>query len=375
MKGNDTMSAQNGTNGAKGTSKYLRGRLLQLEFQAVIADYVADLRIRRLSANTILIYERTLRRLLTYLAAGQPSGAAVRMAAVTPERVQGYVRGRMEAGQVYTDHPMRKAEDRALSPHSLHQEIRSLMTFGRWLVRQDYEDPFKGLRVPKLPKRMIDVLSHDEITRLFQAWAPATAFGARWQAMMAFALDTGVRVEELVNLRVDRIDTERGRARVVGKGDKERFVRFGSRTQRALARYTNLFRPDERGAPTVFTSLDGAPLTVNGAENILKNARRRAGVERCHWHLFRHTFATMFILGGGDALELKDLLGHETLKMTDQYVHLAQQLGLRDSLRSRRQTPLDSLDVEMTPRARRGRPLAAGRRSEPHPEPELEPAE
>jgi site-specific recombinase XerD len=269
---------------------------------------------------------------------------------VTTPRVKDYLEHRMDR-KAFEGHPGRPAEDRPVSAYTIHQLVRSFRTFGRWLTENGYDDPFVSLQPGKLPEHLIDVLSEAEITTLFGVYNPGTHHGARWQAILAFCLDTGVRVDELVNLELKRLDLEAMRAKVLGKGNKERWVRFGNRTQRALSRYLNLFRETE--SPYVFATLDGQVLSTNGMQNILKNVRKRSGLQRVHFHLFRHTFATNFLAQGGDSLELKELLGHTSLAMTQKYVHLSRVLG---NTTSRRPSPLDALNVEITPRPKRGRP-------------------
>ena len=330
-------------------SKNIRQQLNKMPFDHVLRDYLADLRIRGLSANTIHIYERSLRYLRDWLITGQPN-VELRMQDIQTNRVKAYITHRMEQ-KAFAGHPGRPPEERQVSAYTIHQLVRSFRTFGRWLVDNGYDDPFGSLQPGKLPEHLIDVLSEDEISTLFGVYNPGTHHGARWQAILAFCLDTGVRVDELVNLELKRLDLEAMRAKVLGKGNKERWVRFGNRTQRALSRYLNLFRETE--SPYVFATLDGQVLSTNGMQNILKNVRKRSGLRRVHFHLFRHTFATKFLAQGGDSLELKELLGHTSLAMTQKYVHLPRVLG---NTASRRPSPLDALNVEIMPRPRRGRP-------------------
>ncbi|MEP7358260.1 MAG: tyrosine-type recombinase/integrase [Anaerolineales bacterium] len=175
--------------------------------------------------------------------------------------------------------------------------------------------------------------------------------------MLAFFLDTGVRLEELLTLTHDNLDVHDFRAKVCGKGDKERYVRYGSKTHKLVARYLHAFQPQT--AKYVFASLEGRALTASGAQTMARYVRRRSGIERFHFHLLRHTFATKFLMAGGDAFELQARLGHESLETTKRYVHLAQQLAqTQRGIEIRRPSPLDAMiyDPSRTRGKVRGRP-------------------
>ena len=279
------------------------------------------------------------------------------MSAVTLEAAKQFIQVRMDQETVFAKHPMRPAERRRLSPFTIHIDVRNLRRFGSWLTEQGYANGLRELKLPKLPKTMIETLADEEVQTLFDAYNPDTHFGARWQAILAFFLFTGVRLSELAGLRLPDLDMTHLRAKVVGKGDKERYVKFGNVAHRCLSRYLNLFRTNVEHE-AVFLSLEGEPLTVNGVQNIVKNVRRKTGIARIHCHLFRHTFATNFLLAGGHEFELQMLLGHESLEMTRRYVHLAQQLSKRggEAQELKRASLLDEMfDLSISLRGRGSR--------------------
>ena len=179
----------------------------------------------------------------------------------------------------------------------------------------------------------------DEIRRLINIHNVNTHVGARWNAIVSFALDSGVRASEMCSLRMEHLDLTGLRAKVMGKGRKERFVPFGSGTARSLRRYIHAYRPE--GGETVFRTLEGKALTLNGLENIIKRVRVATGIDRLHIHLLRHTFATWYVVRGGDSFRLQEILGHTTLEQTREYVHLASQI--RESLASEREASRPSV--------------------------------
>ena len=335
---------------------YPRSKSMKIPYSTLLQAYYADLRIRNLSPNTIAIYAKVLGYLGEFLLREQPQ-AELLLEHITPERVKAYIAQRMSLQQAWATHPYKPTQERPLSLSTIHQEVRSFKTFGVWLVENGHKDPFAGLKTPKLPRHLIDILGDDEIKTLFNIYNPNTHFGARWQAMLAFALDTGVRLEELITLTNDNLDLEGYRAKVRGKGDKERYVKFGSKTHKLLSRYLQLYRP--RQAAYVFASLEGQPLTSAGMQTMVRYIRDNSGIARFHLHLLRHTFATKFLLAGGDAFELQARLGHESLETTKRYVHLAQQLAQTNrDIEIRRPSPLDAMtyDPSRMPSRVRGRP-------------------
>ena len=138
-------------------------------------------------------------------------------------------------------------------------------------------------------------------------------------------LDTGLRIGELVNLRTEDIHMNEGFLKVLGKGKKERVVPMGSNAQRVLQRYLFRYRPKPLNPSigSVFLSVSGEVLTENSVKLIFSRLAKRSGVTRLHAHLCRHTFATRFLINGGDVFTLQQILGHSTLEMVRHYVNLA----------------------------------------------------
>lgn len=310
----------------------------RLPVQSVVDEYLTDLRLRGLSPRTIVSYQTTLRGLLRAVA----GDAELRLGQLTPEVVKAYLTQRLEQEECYTDHHLRKTEPHKLSAYSLHHTARNLRAFGSWLKRSGYPNPFAEVKLPKLPKLLIQPLTPEEIERLFAVYNPETYYGARWQAMLSFLLDTGVRLNELCTLTLDSLDLPNYRAKVNGKGAKERWVFFGNRTHRLVARY--LATRPEGASPYVFLSMDGERLSHAALEHLMQNVRRKSGIARFHTHLTRHTFASNYAtVHAGDVFGLQALLGHESLDMTRRYVHLAQMAG---GMAQRRTSLLDTLEAD-----------------------------
>ena len=115
--------------------------------------------------------------------------------------------------------------------------------------------------------------------------------GARDLAILSIFLDSGLRLSELVGLRVQDVHLQQGWLKVYGKGDKERIVPFGVRATKVLSRYVTFFRPQDLETDSFFVNIDGGPITQNTIKMLFVRLQQRSGVERLHPHLMRHTFA------------------------------------------------------------------------------------
>ncbi len=136
-------------------------------------------------------------------------------------------------------------------------------------------------------------------------------------------LDTGLRIVELVNLKMDDVHMDEGYLKVMGKGRKERIVPVGEFVKMRLCHYINNIRPEHVGSGNdrLFLSRGGKPVTVNTIKLIFTRLAKSSGVNRLHPHLCRHTFAINYLLNGGDIFSLEDILGHTTLDMVSHYLH------------------------------------------------------
>jgi len=168
-------------------------------------------------------------------------------------------------------------------------------------------------------------------------------------------LDCGIRLSELVNLKISDIDFSAGQFKVLGKGAKERIVPMGLTTRRALIRYMEHYRPQPVNPQEnrLFLTMAGDPISRDSVTKIIERLARRTNVTRMHPHLLRHTFAVRYLVNGGDVFTLRKILGHSTLEMTRKYVTLAS----GDVKEKHRQySPVDNLGLV---ERKRGRPKSA----------------
>ncbi|MFH0942338.1 MAG: tyrosine-type recombinase/integrase [Chloroflexota bacterium] len=243
---------------------------------------------------------------------------------------------------------------RALSSSTLNNRVRALRAFFSWLNREEYTDTniLANLKPPKVAEILIEPLTVEEIDRLFSVINQKTVLGSRNAAIVALFLDTGLRLSELINLGASNVHLEQRYVKVMGKGAKERMVSFGAACQKALLHYYHHFRvePAHAGIDNFFLTLDGYPLTESATKSLMVRLANASGVTRLHAHLLRHTYATHFLLNGGDVFLLKQNLGHSTLAMVEVYRHIASREA---ALLSEPFSPLDRMNLKEMRRQRR----------------------
>jgi integrase/recombinase XerD len=226
-------------------------------------------------------------------------------------------------------------KDRGLQPTSIRRNVSALRTYFAWLLAEGHVvvDPTDRIELPRAWRRLPGVLSRDEVARLLDAPDPSDRLFWRDKAMLEFAYASGVRVGELITLKVRDVDLQEGLALVLGKGSKERLVPIGRPALQAMIVYLREVRPTlagSRGAGVVFLNARGTPLTRMGVWKVLKKHVRRAGLGRpVTPHTLRHSFATHLLEGGADLASVQEMLGHADIATTQIYTHVEREY-LRD---------------------------------------------
>jgi len=219
-------------------------------------------------------------------------------------------------------------KDLGLAPTTIRRQISAIRTYFKFLVGEGIaaRDPSERIESPKQWRRLPAVLTVPEMDKLLAAPNTDEPLAIRDRALLEFAYATGVRVSELVALKLQDIMFEDGIARVFGKGAKERLVPVGRRALGAVALYAREIRPMfDRGKTRGFLFLNarGTPLSRVGAWGVIKAPARRAGLtKRVTPHTLRHTFATHLLEGGADLRAVQEMLGHADLSTTQLYTHI-----------------------------------------------------
>jgi integrase/recombinase XerD len=197
-------------------------------------------------------------------------------------------------------------------------------------------NPTELLELPKLSRKLPDVLSIYEIETLIAAVDQSTPEGLRNKAMLETLYSCGLRVSELVNLQLSHVHTSLGFVRVVGKGNKERLVPIGRDALKFMGLYVqsvrSLLKVKKGEEDIVFLNRQGKRLSRVMVFLIIKSLAAKAGIQKSiSPHTFRHSFATHLVEGGADLRAVQEMLGHESITTTEIYTHLDREY-LRETL-------------------------------------------
>jgi len=276
------------------------------------------------SPNSTAIVINSMRYLCDFL---ENNGLSTDVTGVGTNELRAFIL-HLQQKRCFSDHPYSKTQERGLSGHTVNTYMRSVRAFWSWLLEEEIIDsnPFSKLKIPKPPRKVIATFSPNQIKSLLSAMSDS-AEGYRGTVIVLTLLDTGLRVNELINLQMENVWLEDGLIKVLGKGNKERLVPIGKQIRKLLWRYINHYRPEPARPKlnNLFLTQDGRPLTKNRVDSIMKRYGLLAGLTgvRCSPHTLRHTFAITFLRNDGDIFSLQKILGHSSLEMTRRYCELA----------------------------------------------------
>jgi len=232
---------------------------------------------------------------------------------------------------------------------TVHHYYSVVRAFFNWCVREGFlsESPVAKIKLKNPPMTVVQPFSTHDILKMIEVCDldlrnGAQLLGSRNKAIILMFLDTGLRVSELANIKIDDIDSERGWMKVKGKGAKERVVRIGATAQRALWRYL-VYREKNR-SQNLWITEEGRPMKSGGIQVMVLRLKERAGLKsKGNCHRFRHTFALQFLRKDRNPFNLQYLLGHSDLRMVRHYVST---LGMEDALKAHEcASPADGLDL------------------------------
>lgn len=269
--------------------------------------YLAYIKLEKhLSENTVEAYMRDLRQFAHFI---------LRQWDVEPRKVEREMIERYIA-RLYDRGAEKSSQARSLSG------IRSFYDF--LMVEEQIEaSPAEFIQAPKFGRHLPDVLTTAEIDRIIAAIDTSTAKGRRDSAMIETLYSCGLRVSELVSLRIADLFFGEGYIRVVGKGDKQRLVPISAVARDRIQRYLEDRRAVGGNMPTLFLNNRGKALSRVMVFMILRQAARDAGItKRISPHTLRHSFATHLLEGGAGIRQVQELLGHESILTTEIYTHL-----------------------------------------------------
>jgi integrase/recombinase XerC len=222
-----------------------------------------------------------------------------------------------------------KLYDKKLSRKTVAKKISTLRSFYKFLLREKYivENPFALVTIPKAEKRLPNFFYEDELQILFHSCETDTPLGERNKALLEILYGTGIRVSECCQICLKDLDFYLSTVLVHGKGQKERYVPFGSCAKDSLEKYINNGRKKllegKEKIEALFVNHRGGPLTTRGVREILNKMIEKSALDSSiHPHKLRHSFATHLLNNGADLRSVQELLGHSFLSSTQVYTHV-----------------------------------------------------
>ena len=284
-----------------------------MEISATISSFLTYVKVEKgLSSNTVSAYRRDLVKFN-----GFAQKRKLSLEAVSRDDLVDFLASLYRL----------KLESRTVARH-----LVTLRNFFRFAQIQELitTDPSINLESPKIRRSLPGYLRLEEVERLLEQPDSTTALGLRDRAMLEVLYSTGLRVSELIGLRVSDLDSKVGCVRCIGKGDKERIVPVGRKALLMVEKYLRDARPKLlgklRGSPTLFVNRRGVSLSRVGVWKILSGYGKRAGLRvSLTPHMLRHSFATHLLERGADLRSVQLMLGHADISTTQIYTHVVEE--------------------------------------------------
>jgi integrase/recombinase XerD len=286
-----------------------------MDIPAAISSFLTHVKVEKgLSSNTVSAYKRDLVKFDAFARKRKLS-----LEAISRDDLVDFLAG------LYRQ----KLESRTVA-----RQLVTLRNFFRFAQIQELicVDPSINLESPKIRRTLPGYLRLEEIERLLEQPDEKTPLGLRDRAMLEVLYSTGLRVSELISLRVSDVDTKVGCVRCIGKGDKERIVPVGRKALVMVEKYLRAARPrlcgkgKSAGSPALFVNRRGTALSRVGVWKILSAYGRRAGLRvAIKPHMLRHSFATHLLERGADLRSVQLMLGHADISTTQIYTHVVEE--------------------------------------------------
>jgi site-specific recombinase XerD len=276
--------------------------------------------------TTISNYRNTLKYFLDYIVSAYNRPLEdIDLEELSLQDLQGYVLMLRKREKLIT-HPFKPTEHKPITNTSIRTYCIDLRTFFHFLYNNEYmeHDLMKRFRLIKREKKVVLPLFAHEVDEIDKMFNLKTCTGLRNYCVVHLMLDQGMRSGEVCNLNVADVNFDQNHIYVRGKGDKDRIVPLVSKVKRRLYEYLTLYRP-YTGSEIFLCSVNGTytDISQDSIKSLFSRIRSKTGIKRLKPHLLRHTFATSFLLGGGDMESLRLYMGHASYETTQNYLHLA----------------------------------------------------
>lgn len=304
-------------------AKIMPRSLEEVPVEKTLKAFLLECQAKNLSSRTVEWYEERIGYFLSFLKEGfasfSVSGPPIHL--VTERNVKLFI-------QYHKQREHKRKQGHVLSSYTVRGTVVALKVFFKYLFEEEYlkENLTGKIKPPKVQKKIIQTLSEEQIKTLLETPNRKTFTGFRNYCMLLTFLDTGIRLSELVNLKVSHMDFQTNTFLVLGKGNKERRVPFGVSLRKALEKYL-MWRGELPGQDFLFVNQYGEKMKNRRIEAMMETYGKKTQITgvRMSPHTLRHTFAKMSLLCGLDVMTLQHILGHTSLEMVRNYVNLTNQ--------------------------------------------------
>lgn len=278
--------------------------------------------------KTIQNYKNTLSYFFNYLENDRGKSIDnILLSDVTTMDLKGYV-VMLRNRDKLQNHPYKPTVSQPITKRSIRTYLVDVRTFFHFCYNNSYMDIdiMRGFHMIKSENKLVLPLFADEMAQIDDLFNRSTYVGLRDYLIVHLMVDEGLRSGDVCAIQCDAINFDSGHIVLInGKGDKDRIVPLARRLRQPLYKYLTFFRPHSNMHNYLFCSVRNVeePLSQDAIKALFARIRRETGLSRLKPHLLRHTFATSFVLGGGDMESLRIFLGHSSYETTQNYLHLA----------------------------------------------------
>ncbi len=282
-----------------------------MKWQTALTQYKSYLKIERgLSKNTLQNYGLDIQKLIAWCETNEVTSTPL---TISETEIQQFI----------------YELSKKLNPRSQSRIISGLRGFFAYLIFEEYRktNPLELIESPKIGRKLPDTLAIEDIDKLINSIDLSKPQGERNRAMLETLYACGLRVSELITLKISDLFFEEGFIKVTGKGDKERYVPIGASTIKIIDTYKKQVRvhlqPKPAAMDSLFLNRRGNGLTRAMIFTIVKDLAEKAGIRKnVSPHTFRHSFATHLLENGADLRAIQQMLGHESITTTEIYTHI-----------------------------------------------------
>ena len=285
-------------------------------------DFIED-RKTYVSDKTLEFYTDNISKFVAFC---HDNYAAVYMAELPDSVLKDYVLY-LRTKKKFEGHPFTPESDKAIKNSSVRTYTRAVKSFLNFCKQEHYIEDYKKVKMPRNDARQIIPLYAEEVEKIDQTFKINTMMGLRDFCSVHLMLDAGFRSQEVINLKIQDVLFDKDALLVVNsKGSVSRIVIMCPLLKLRLSRYIYLYRYESAPTDAVFIQIKTKePINENVIKQFFARLKKKSCIDRLHPHLLRHTFATSYVMGGGNLEMLRILLGHSDYDVTKNYLHLANQ--------------------------------------------------